>query len=76
MLTGNAYITDVITADCTVNASFRLKFNKARGFDDGVSVVTEAADGSGDVYFGGDIKRYKNSIVGSMLRLDSTGSMN
>lgn len=50
-------------------------FNKARGFNDGVSSVAAAEDGSGDVYVGGRFISYNNTTVNRLVRLNSDSSI-
>ena len=51
-------------------------FNKARGPSGFLWRVVPAADGSGDVYLGGDFTTYNNTAAGRIVRLNSDGSVN
>ncbi|MES9972536.1 MAG: delta-60 repeat domain-containing protein, partial [Candidatus Thiodiazotropha sp.] len=50
-------------------------FNKALGFNDSVTSITPAADGSGDLYLIGDFTTYDNTASKHIIRLNSDGSV-
>ena len=50
-------------------------FDTGTGFDDPVFAVTAANDGSGDVFYGGEIGTYQTSTVNGIVRIDADGSI-
>ena len=49
-------------------------FDIGSGFDDRVWSIAPAADGSGDIYVGGDFTTYKGVSANRIIRLNSDGS--
>lgn len=56
------------------NGSMDTGFSTGTGFNDVVYAIKEAADGSGDIYVGGDFTTYNGNNSGRLARLNSDGS--
>ena len=60
-----------LNADASVDGSFVV----GSGFDDRVTSIVPAADGSGDIYVGGFFSSYNGTLVSGLVRLHSDGSL-
>ena len=49
-------------------------FNAAKAFNNDVTVVAPAGDGSGDVYVGGDFTTYQGAAANRLVRLNADGN--
>jgi hypothetical protein len=49
-------------------------FTKVFGFNNSVSAITPAGDGSGDIYVGGDFTTYNGAGSNNIIRLNADGS--
>jgi len=56
------------------NGTRDLAFSTGTGFSNTVFRVVPAADGSGDVYIGGQFTQYQSTPIGRFVRLNSTGA--
>ncbi|MDH3762352.1 MAG: hypothetical protein OEU50_15335 [Gammaproteobacteria bacterium] len=60
-----------LNADGSIDTAFAI----GSGFDDTVSAIAAATDGSGDVYVGGNFTTYNGSAAYRLLRLNADGSI-
>jgi hypothetical protein len=63
-------------ARLTANGSFDPAFATATGFNNTVHVITPVADGSGDVYVGGDFTTFNGIPANRLVRLKADGTVN
>ena len=60
-----------LNSNGTVDSAFAV----GTGFDDGVSIISSAVDGSGDVYLGGFFSTYNGTASNRIIRLNSDGTV-
>jgi uncharacterized delta-60 repeat protein len=63
-------------ARLNLDGTLDTDFDIGTGFDARVNKISSAADGSGDVYVGGEFTTYNGTVVGSgLVRLNDDGSL-
>ena len=83
--TGDLYVGGYFTSNAGVNSNRIIRLNSngtvdagfalGTGFDTWVSTIIQAADGSGDLYVGGDFSNFNGSIRNKIIRLNMDGTL-
>lgn len=65
-----------LNSDGSLDTAFQTGSGATAGFDNAVLAISQATDGSGDVYVGGDFTSYNGSSnINRIIRLNSDGSL-
>lgn len=70
----NGSVVGPASAEVSATPAVATTFNHARGADYQVWAVAAAADVTGDVYIGGELRSFAGQAIGGVCRLNSNGS--